>query len=215
VSAVTDATTSADFHTPPTQPLTSRSSALPQRIISEPTEIVMPVQSPHPPRAPSLPAPALQAENSMLARDKQAKDLAIEARLAEREALNSKITSLIHSATVTPTDDGTKSFPRPRRRQILGRAISNASNASSGTSADVGKSALDTIRSEIADSEDDEAAPPGTQLGYVDTEAQQLKAALMSRMMGENGEVKNIEAPEARKPAEVVDTGGGRTLRRR
>jgi hypothetical protein len=137
------------------------------------------------------------------------------AKAAERQALGSKITSLIQSA---PTEEPGKSMPRPRRRQILGRAVSNASNASSAASADVSKAALDAFRSEIADSEDEEGpSPPATQLRYSDPEAQELRAALLTRMMGENGEVKGLGMAHTRMKSidDTIDASGGRALRRR
>lgn len=82
---------------------------------------------------------------------------------------------------------GTAPSHRPRKRQILGRAISNVSNASSGS-----LPAPESLRSASgvgAEAEEDgfgeEQQPPATQLEYGDRDAQKRKAQLMSRMMGQ------------------------------
>ncbi|KAL7788354.1 BRCT domain-containing protein [Trichoderma ceciliae] len=72
---------------------------------------------------------------------------------------------------------------RRRRQKILGRAISNASNASSAASID---SAAHPPRALQDEDEDEERqlrqSPPATQLEYRDPEAMETKAMLMSRM---------------------------------
>ncbi|KAG8424120.1 protein kinase activating protein dpb11 [Metarhizium acridum] len=122
-----------------------------------------------------------------------------QARAAERQALSTKLSSLIDSAAVPSPVDGTSHAqgpPRPRRRQLLGRAISNASNGSSAASIDGSgpppRQLTDSLRATVAavtDDDDDDmdkqdTQPPSTQLQYADPEAQQVKAALMNRMMG-------------------------------
>ncbi|GAO17060.1 uncharacterized protein UV8b_07836 [Ustilaginoidea virens] len=115
-----------------------------------------------------------------------------QSRASERQALSSKLSSLMHSAADCPAQDAA----RPRRRQILGRAISNASNASSAASLDGASGAsgprqlTDSLRAAVAaglddqDSLDSLAPPAATQLEYADPDAQQVKEAIMSRMMG-------------------------------
>ncbi|UKZ97086.1 uncharacterized protein TrAFT101_011855 [Trichoderma asperellum] len=75
---------------------------------------------------------------------------------------------------------------RRRRQKILGRAISNASNASSAASIDA---VLPRVAAAALHDDDDEEhqqgqSPPATQLGYRDPEAMETKAMLMSRMTG-------------------------------
>ncbi|KAF4982518.1 hypothetical protein FZEAL_1869 [Fusarium zealandicum] len=145
---------------------------------------------------------------------KQAEQARLRAKAAERQALSSKLTTLIETTTSNLTsnlshtsEDPEPVAPRPRRRQILGRAISNASNASSARSA---AEAPDTLGDEEHDAEGREVEPPSTQLEYRDDKAQECRAALMSRMMGGSGEVK--PAPGGTQGVGVV---GGRTMRRR
>ncbi|KEY67988.1 hypothetical protein S7711_09318 [Stachybotrys chartarum IBT 7711] len=232
-----DSTTSADFFTPQThradsfapdrskhpvdtaaaperQPPAPRLAIGPQRILSDPSINPTMTMPEVPERAPSAPLP-LEPVPPAKEDDRVAEEARKVAKAAERQALGSKITSLIQSA---PTEEPGKSMPRPRRRQILGRAVSNASNASSAASADVSKAALDAFRSEIADSEDEEGpSPPATQLRYSDPEAQELRAALLTRMMGENGEVKGLGMAHTRMKSidDTIDASGGRALRRR
>lgn len=123
------------------------------------------------------------------------------ARAAERERLTSKITNLLDktrgqlpgtdfdivaAAAAAGTAPGGHAS-RPRKRQILGRAISNVSNASSTGSGPAPES-LRSAASVIIGGEQEEEdgrEPPGTQLEYRDPEAQKRKAQLMSRMMEE------------------------------
>jgi hypothetical protein len=55
-----------------------------------------------------------------------------------------------------------------------------------------------------------EVEPPSTQLEYRDEKAEECRAALISRMMGESGDVK----PVAR-ATQSIGVVGGRTLRKR
>ncbi|KAI8668140.1 hypothetical protein NCS55_00838400 [Fusarium keratoplasticum] len=140
----------------------------------------------------------------------------LRAKAAERRALSTKLTSLIETTTPNLTsnlshtsDDPEHPPPRPRRRQILGRAISNASNASSVAS----RSAHDQseiMGDDFNSAEPKEVEPPSTQLEYRDEKAEECRAALISRMMGESGDVK----PVAR-ATQSVGVVGGRTLRKR
>lgn len=123
------------------------------------------------------------------------------AKALEREVLTSKITSLLdNTAQDTPQESG----PRPRRRQILGRAISNASSAADNSAAPP---------SAGTDDADQAKEPPSTQIGYYDPEAQERRAELLSRMMGGGGET--VKAPATIKSKVGIIGGGGRTLRKR
>lgn len=130
------------------------------------------------------------------------------ARVAERQQLTSRLTSLLDTTKGQPAMDfdmaaaGTAPNHRPRKRQILGRAISNVSNASSGTGpAPESLRSASAIGAEVEDGFSEERQPPATQLEYGDPDAQKRKAQLMSRMMEE--------------PAGEATATEGRTLRKR
>ncbi|KAH7307978.1 BRCT domain-containing protein [Stachybotrys elegans] len=237
-----DSTISAEFFTPPThrvnsapshldkpatsevmsppKPIFTRETTVPKRTESEPFPKSAAVDAKQPDRLPSAPPTIHQdAESRGTEEKRKAEEDQKRAKDAERQALTSKITSLIHSTTegaVVQEEDASKTVPRPRRRQILGRAISNVSNGSSIASVDASKSNIDTPRpAEIADSEDEDAQPPATQLGYSDPEAQEYKAALLSRMMGENGEIKSMGSTAPRRSISMGEISGPRVLRKR
>ncbi|KZZ99612.1 BRCT domain-containing protein [Moelleriella libera RCEF 2490] len=123
---------------------------------------------------------------------------------SERLALSSKLSDLIPSAAAAavaaaaaspsnPSNPHSQAalpppLPRPRRRQILGRAVSNVSNGSSAASLDgsggprlVMSDNFGVTGDEGGSKEDED--PPSTQLQYADPEAKQMKDAIMSRMM--------------------------------
>ncbi|KAI9159020.1 S-M checkpoint control protein rad4 [Paramyrothecium foliicola] len=157
----------------------------PKRTRSEPSAHAVPIVGEEiSERAPS--APPVEAENVGVSTDtdslKAAEEEKRQAKAAEREQLTSKITSLIQSATGSAGSadtEGSANAPRARRRRILGRAISNTSNASSAASVDTSKRIPESFHGgEIADSEDEASQqPPATQLGYNYPEAQEYKAA--------------------------------------
>lgn len=201
-----ESTISADFHTARTRqpqptttdpPLTELSSASlnkspsppkaaisqPSRIKSEPTKATEPSKAEEP-----------EKEDSELHRRA--------AKAAERQALTSKLTTLL-DATTTPTLSEHEE-PKPRKRQILGRAISNVSAGSSAASAPAAVRAASEQREDETEQE-----PPRTQIGYDDPEAQGHKAALMDRMMGGTGDV------GSKKGTSASVGGGGRALRKR
>ncbi|KAK0704612.1 BRCT domain-containing protein [Lasiosphaeris hirsuta] len=113
---------------------------------------------------------------------------------AERDALSSKLaTSLLDSAAIPP--DTTAVEPaeaeadplgsttkaggtRRRKRQILGRAVSNVSAASSASGGGGG------IDSSGGWKDEGQPPPAPTQLEYDDPEAKRHKAELMHKMMG-------------------------------
>jgi hypothetical protein len=143
-----------------------------------------------------------------------------QAKAAERQALSSKLSSLIEPAAgpgPADRDTHTQAHPRPRRRQLLGRAISNASNGSSAASVDgsgPSRQVTDSLRATTTDDlgvdvDRPDTQPPSTQLQYADPEAQQVKAALMNKMMGR-------DEPRGPHPGQTIGVAvGGRLLRKR
>ncbi|TQV91907.1 subunit of DNA polymerase II [Cordyceps javanica] len=133
------------------------------------------------------------------------------ARAADRQQFTSKIATLLDPAEGQPSmgmdlaGGGTAPSHRPRKRQILGRAVSNVSNASSisGPAPESLRSAS-AIGAEGEDELGEERQPPATQLEYGDPDAQKRKAQLVSRMMEQPvGDEQTSAAAE------------GRTLRKR
>ena len=184
-------------------------------------------------------------------------ELRRKARAEERRALSTKITTLIHSTSEPPTLDtpsttglagGSASFgttkesgPRPRRRQILGRALSNASSAASldGTPShqnSFNPPAYSKLKSKSdrhdsadskpenhtatnaedgggeADQDEGYMEEPSTQLEYCDPKAQQAREALMNKMLGDESRRKSGIPVDG---AEIIGGLGQRTLRRR
>ncbi|KFG82500.1 BRCT domain-containing protein [Metarhizium anisopliae] len=176
-------------------------------------------------RRPSAPAPddPLHRRDSheSTAHQDQERAAKQQARAAERQALSTKLSSLIDSAAVPSPVDGNchaQGPPRPRRRQLLGRAISNASNGSSAASIDGSgppprqpteslKAAVAAITGDDDDMDKQDTQPPSTQLQYADPEAQQVKAALMNKMMGRDEPTLSTGRPSV--------TVGERSLRKR
>ncbi|KAF4453312.1 hypothetical protein F53441_3975, partial [Fusarium austroafricanum] len=107
----------------------------------------------------------------------------LRAKAAERQTLSSKLASLIETTTPNlpsfASDDTEPAAPRPRKRQLFGRAISNASNASSVASRSAAE-LHDVFGDEDKDAENQESEPPATQLEYRDDKAKECRAALMS-----------------------------------
>ncbi|KAF7547668.1 hypothetical protein G7Z17_g7570 [Cylindrodendrum hubeiense] len=209
-----------DFEAPLTEVSSARlnKSPIPAKHVLART-ISEPIKPTHP--SPPAEDPALEAKLREQQEQQRAEEAKKQAKAAERLALSSKLTSLIeatgsttiptmttsHLAANAPEDEQPPNpIPRPRRRHIFGRAISNASNASS----DAARS--DSLRDSEA-TESQAAAlqqePPTTQLEYSDPRAQEVKAALMSRMMGGSGDVKSVKGVDG------VGVVGGRSMRRR
>lgn len=205
-----DSTVSADFNTARTHPapatfdppLTELSSASLNKSPSPPKPA-----STLPPRTKSDPTSGKPREANSKDEPETEESKRRAAKTAERQALTSKLTTLLDS-TATSADEDTpqQPAPRPRRRQILGRAISNVS---AGSSAPTSASASANAEQQHGEAESEQ--PPQTQIQYYDPEAQDHKAALMERMMGGSGDV-NKTARASTKTAAVV---GGRSLRRR
>ncbi|KAL6894832.1 BRCT domain-containing protein [Trichoderma evansii] len=151
---------------------------------------------PPPPSAPepSKPSPApgsttttKQAQEEQEA-EKQRQLAAAELRQGLTTALSDLIPLPPKSTSLNDNHHPNQSDAIRRRRQkILGRAISNASNASSATSIDA---VVPRVAAAALHDDDDEEqqqqgqSPPATQLEYRDPEAMETKAMLMSRMTG-------------------------------
>ncbi|XP_044718910.1 twin BRCT domain-containing protein [Hirsutella rhossiliensis] len=243
-----DSTTSADFMTarthpantspsPPkhvTGPTRTRSEPWPRSLVEKTTGLVRGPSAP--PADPSRGAESDAEEAKRKAEEKARK----QAREAERQVLSSKLSSLIHSTTTDADGREPRSqtaVARPRRRQVFGRAISNASNASSAASADGGRPAPESLRSVAAGGADNDVAaaesrqsasrtpppPPATQLEYRDPQVLESKAALVSKMMmvasGDADGAGMAARPAAAASSEASGAGvgvySGRALRKR
>jgi hypothetical protein len=236
-----DSTTSADFHTARTNLLQTRDTdstltelssaslnkspsptkydahAEPLRTKSDPTPRQQ--ENPATNRAPSAPAADTAPPNEL-------EDDAARAQAAQHQTL---LTSRLASLVDTSASIGSASFhasaddPKPRRRQLLGRATSNVSATSSNanvTAAIIPSGAVDAfgVENDTAATSDVEGhagdaqdqGHPGTQLAYGDPEAQGVKAQIISRMAGEatNGRTRNHNGGQ-------TTTVGGRALRKR
>ncbi|UNI17182.1 protein kinase activating protein dpb11 [Purpureocillium takamizusanense] len=165
--------------------------------------------------------------------DEEAKE---KAKAAERQELASTIKSILCSTTASaaagadrPGTLNTQAPPsRTRTRRILGRAISNVSNASSADGPETLRApAVAAAAAADPDQDDpddngslDAQAPPATQLQYGDDEARGHKQALMDRMRGGGGG--DTLKATASAPAAVVtadgpaaSSGRSRALRKR
>lgn len=109
----------------------------------------------------------------------------------------------------------TRTQARPRRRQVLGRAISNVSKGSSAASVD-GRPAPEMLRGDGDgnDKGEDLPPPPAMQLEYRDPHVLECKAALVSKMMGGSGAVGRATGASQAAGA-VIGASGGRALRKR
>ncbi|CAH0004086.1 unnamed protein product [Clonostachys byssicola] len=235
-----DTTTSADFFTAPNAASTDTGPDPPLRELSSDALNHKPQTAPRSTTAlsrtvsdpshdkhlhtPQQPPPLSKSSSSIAPLGKAtpltpAEEAARLAKAAERQALTSKITTLLdtpdtHTANTTNGERDTTG-PRPRKRQILGRAMSNASSVAAGDNASAPQSAGGGgFRDDGAD-EEEQAKPPSTQIGYADPEAQTHKAELMSRLLGiDAAEVPGAVA--AKPPASSrVSVTTARTLRRR
>ncbi|RDA94538.1 hypothetical protein CP533_2748 [Ophiocordyceps camponoti-saundersi (nom. inval.)] len=96
---------------------------------------------------------------------------------AERQALTSKLTSLIDEPATSPSPSPSSSHHHHhhhhRRRHLLGRAVSNASSTMSSTAA---------AATRPPQSLSPPPPPPATQLEYHDPQAVECKAALVQKM---------------------------------
>lgn len=132
---------------------------------------------------------------------------------AERQALSSKLTSLLEgtvaqlgdksfssaASTVGVNDSGLFAAPPPpaaagaarRKRKIIGRVVSNVSVVSNGSVSEESSGGLARTHSAVYHEDDSlveeepvAAGPTATPLEYDDPEATKSKARLMSRMLG-------------------------------
>ena len=133
------------------------------------------------------------------------------AKVVERQVLTSKLTTLLDTAGSAVEDETPpQQAPRPRKRQILGRATSNVSACSSASVP------CPTNNNDTTGNAEEEKPPQSTQIGYHDPEAQGHKAALMDRMMGGSGDVektKTVRGVSA--DTDMIDLVPGRRLRGR
>ncbi|KAM3512230.1 hypothetical protein MY11210_004148 [Beauveria gryllotalpidicola] len=207
-----ESTTSADFVTVVSQPEPTRQatplSELSSASVNKPpsptkrlgaqlprhkSDPIGNVESAKPPanRAPSAPpAPRPDTSSDDGKNQEELNEARRGARAAERQRLTSELTSLLDTTKAQSATDmdlataGTAPSHRPRKRQILGRAISNVSNASSGSGpAPESLRSASAIGADVEHEFEEERRPPATQLEYVDPDAQKRKAQLMSRMM--------------------------------
>ncbi|KAF9878033.1 BRCA1 C Terminus domain-containing protein [Colletotrichum karsti] len=104
-------------------------------------------------------------------------------KAAEKEEITERLTNLIEARAMDrdielPRKEEHPPHRRPRKRP-LGRVISNASAASSGSAE------LDMYGQPTKEKQE-EQEPPSTQIQYQDPGAQQHRARIMSKMMGED-----------------------------
>lgn len=207
-----ESTVSADFMTAPTRPVQDQDAALTELSSASLNKSPSPTKSISIARSKSAPSNANTTTSedstprppSRRAQSEQEDDAEAQRRAAkalEREVLSSKITSLLDN---TAQDTPQEAAPRPRKRQILGRAISNASSAADNSAAQPSAGTDEAERGK---------EPPNTQIVYEDPEAQERKAELLSRMMGGSGETVKTSVKTSR--GKVSVGGGNRTLRRR
>ncbi|KAF5024730.1 hypothetical protein F66182_3162 [Fusarium sp. NRRL 66182] len=191
-------------------PPPKRTTTMP-RTRSDPTKKATTTDS-HAEKTPSALSNPEEQRVQQMKPQENAEQARLRAKAAERQALSSKLASLIETTTPNlpsfTSDDTEHAPPRPRKRQVLGRAISNASNTSSIASRSAAE--IHDAYGDEKDAEGQEAEPPSTQLEYRDDKAQECRAALMSRMMGGSVEVKPAAAG-----TQSIAAVGGRTLRKR
>ncbi|PNP50529.1 hypothetical protein THARTR1_08745 [Trichoderma harzianum] len=162
---------------------------------SEPRELSAPQPKQPPEPAPEATkqappeAPTEQPEEPSADQVEKQRQLAAAAEL--RQGLTSALSDLIPPLTSTslansnpaPHQQSDPRALRRRRHKILGRAISNASNASSAASIDSAALPPRALQDDDVDEERlQRQSPPATQLEYRDPEAMETKAMLMSRM---------------------------------
>ncbi|KAL2877553.1 protein kinase activating protein dpb11 [Colletotrichum sp. CLE4] len=135
---------------------------------------------------------------------------------AEKEDLTSKLATLIESKPSgenTPDVEGSGPPQQPARRvkRIFGRAVSNASAASSGSA----ESRMDSMcrTAEEKSQQEKEQEPPSTQIQYQDPGAQQHRAKMMSKIASVGGEVSGkaaVAPPVVSQPTrKKISTIGG------
>ncbi|GKT49780.1 S-methyl-5'-thioadenosine phosphorylase [Colletotrichum spaethianum] len=137
-------------------------------------------------------------------------------KAAEKEALTSKLASLIdfkRSAESVPEEENSGQHqhqqPRRPRKRPFGRAVSNASAASSGSTESrmdsMARTADEYQPQQQQQQQDAEQQPPSTQIQYQDPGAQQHRDKIISKMRGEDSKPPAITQPTKKK----VTTIGG------
>ncbi|PNP38504.1 hypothetical protein TGAMA5MH_09585 [Trichoderma gamsii] len=151
----------------------------------------LPPSAPEPLKA-SIPNPAPESTTKQTEEEQEAEKQRQLAAAEVRQGLTSALSDLIPpppKSTSLSDNNHNQSDSRTirrRRQKILGRAISNASNASSATSIDavVPRVAAAALHDDDDEEHQQRRSPPATQLEYRDPEAMETKAMLMSRMTG-------------------------------
>lgn len=125
-------------------------------------------------------APSSEDETAEVKSTRKAADV-------EREQITTEITNFLNAVPTPGTELGADAQAvRQRKRQILGRATSNASSAGV---VPVNDSLLQRTLSSVGATDDDgedKPEPPATQLEYRDPQAQEARTALMSKLMGQD-----------------------------
>jgi hypothetical protein len=117
------------------------------------------------------------------------------------------------SGDETPAELGSLPKPKRRKRNILGRAISNVSAASSTSNGESSASGAvaatgGAATAAAAKADTGNAPPAATQLEYEDPEAKRYKEELMSKMMGKNGEGAALSAATKQEKLTLAEMGG-------
>ncbi|KAK1981945.1 BRCA1 C terminus domain-containing protein [Colletotrichum cereale] len=134
-------------------------------------------------------------------------------KAAEKETLTSKLASLIDSKrsaeSVAEEESSGQQQPRRPRKRPFGRAISNASAASSG-SAESRMDSMGRTADEYQPHQDagEQPPPPSTQIQYQDPGAQQHRDKIMSKMRGGDGKPPAVGQGAVATKKRVTTIGG-------
>ncbi|KAK0752930.1 hypothetical protein B0T18DRAFT_356722 [Schizothecium vesticola] len=164
----------------------------------------------------TIPPPPPVQEDPVLVRRRLA-----EQKAAERIEISDKLFSSLlggggsgpQAKEASPDPAPTTARPR-RRREVLGRAVSNVSSAGSSAGGAEALKVVGTV---------EEGVPSGTQIGYEDPEARKLRGRLLSKMVGgrtstdgEAGEgEEKLRIGELVEVERKVEGRGGRRSKRR
>ncbi|KAK9419190.1 putative BRCT domain-containing protein [Seiridium unicorne] len=194
---------------------------------------------------PNVPPKRAPADNAVSAAERARKQKVEDEKAAERRAMAKQLTSLMGAPDMDDgnnghTKPGVHAKPQRRKREILGRALSNASAASSASADSASTSSkqlrinsvqsvtgsiglLDEMLSgEQGSGEKDEkiSQPPATQIGYDDPQATKQRAEVMNRIQGKkkaSADPANPDQEKVRKVPmeEVTGTAASRRPRRK
>ncbi|KAK5655731.1 hypothetical protein OQA88_5268 [Cercophora sp. LCS_1] len=151
-----------------------------------------PNAEPSPPREPTPQPEKRNPEDPEMIRARLEAEKAARAA-AERQALSTKLaTSLLDASVPAPVvkaetnNPDSARMPRKRKRQVLGRAVSNVSAASSGSGGGDSAPSAPTPSASTAVRGNGGDAPPGaTQIGYEeDVATKKAKREMMKKFMG-------------------------------